>query len=80
MNFLFSVYLMASYMHAPSIDIEGSFLPSWMLCLSVGSLLGVLVHRLVVHRGLEDRVSPPLLFYPSLVILASCLVWFMFFR
>lgn len=78
--FLSSLYLPAGCAHAPSIDVEGSFLPSWMLCLTVGSLLAVMVHRLILRRGLEDRVAPPLLFYPSLVVLASCLVWLLFFR
>lgn len=76
----FSPHLLLGYTHAPSIDVEGSFLPSWMLCLTVGSLLAVMVHRVILRRGLEDRIAPPLLFYPSLVVLVSCLVWLLFFR
>ena len=62
------------------MDVDGSFLPSWMLCLLAGSLVGVVAYRLVLRRGLEERVAPALFFYPSLVVAASCVVWLLFFR
>lgn len=65
---------------SPSVDVEGSFLPSWMLCLVAGSLVAIAAYRIVLRRGLEERVAPAVLFYPSLVVAASCLVWLLFFR
>ena len=65
---------------APSIDIDGSFLPSWMLCLLVGGAVAGLIHWQLEKRKLQHRVMPTVVFYPSLAIAASCLFWLLFFR
>lgn len=78
--FLFPLIAAPGCERSLAVNVDGSFLPSWMLCLTVGSLAGVLVYRLVLRYGLEDRVAPALLFYPSVVIAISCLIWLFFFR
>jgi hypothetical protein len=65
---------------APSIDILGSFFPVWMVCLSVAVILTFFVRSLVVRYKLESHVGPVALFYPSIVVLFSCLLWLIFFR
>jgi uncharacterized membrane protein YidH (DUF202 family) len=65
--------------HAPSIDIDGSFLPSWMLCLLVGMLVTGVVHWQLVQRKMQHHVMPAVVFYPSLVIAIASLVWLLFF-
>jgi len=65
---------------SPAINVDGSFLPAWMLCLLVGTLVAIVANRLIEQRGLEERVAPPLVFYPGLVIAASSLVWLALFR
>jgi len=65
---------------APSVDVLGSFLPSWMLCISLGVAAAGLVRWLLVHYRLEKRVSFLVLFYPSLVVVVACMVWLAFFR
>jgi hypothetical protein len=65
---------------APSIDVLGSFFPVWMVCVSAAVILSFLVRKLLVRSKLESRVGPLALFYPSLVILFSCLLWLISFR
>jgi prepilin signal peptidase PulO-like enzyme (type II secretory pathway) len=64
----------------PAIDVEGSFLPSWMLCLLLGSLVAIATHLYVLRRRLQQRVAPAIIFYPSLAVACACLVWLLFFR
>ena len=65
---------------APSIDVLGSFFPVWMVCLSAAVILTFLARNLVVRCKLESHVGPVALFYPSLVVLLSCLLWLICFR
>jgi hypothetical protein len=57
----------------PTINIIGSFFPSWMLCALVG--IG-----LFVRMGLHPYVGPPALVYSSLGILVTLVLWVAFFR
>jgi hypothetical protein len=65
---------------APSIDVIGSFFPVWMLCLALGVALAFVARYYLVRYQLESEVGPLALFYPSIVILSSCLLWLVFFR
>jgi hypothetical protein len=65
---------------APSIDVLGSFFPVWMLCVSAAVILAFLARNLVVRCKLESHVGPVALFYPSIVVSVSCLLWLIFFR
>jgi hypothetical protein len=65
---------------APSIDILGSFFPIWMVCISAAILLAFLARKLLVRCKLESHVGPVALFYPSMVVLFSCLLWLICFR
>jgi len=66
--------------HAPSIDIIGSFFPVWMICLTIAIVLTFVVHSLLLRFHLESEVGPVALFYPSVVVLFTCLLWLIFFR
>ena len=65
---------------APSVDILGSFFPIWMVCGSVGVVLAFITRKILVRSRLESHVGPVALFYPSLMVLVSCLLWLIFFR
>jgi len=65
---------------APSIDIAGSFLPSWMFCLLGGLGAAGLVHWQLLQRKLQGRVEPAVVFYPSVAVAVACLLWLLFFR
>ena len=66
--------------HAPNIDIIGSFFPVWMLCLAISIPLTFAVRFLLVRLHIENEVGPLALFYPSVVLLFTCLLWLIFFR
>ncbi len=65
---------------APSIDIIGSFFPVWMICLTLAIVLTFVVRYLLVRYQLESEVGPVALFYPSVVVLFTCVLWLIFFR
>jgi YtcA-like protein len=62
-------------MHCPSLNIFGTFFPSWMLCVIAGVVVAVLAHKVLAAVGLGAEVKPPLLVYPSLGLAAAFLVW-----
>jgi hypothetical protein len=65
---------------APSVDVLGSFLPVWMVCGSAAVILTFLARKLLVRYKLESHIGSVALFYPSLIILVSCLLWLISFR
>jgi hypothetical protein len=65
---------------APSVDILGSFFPVWMICLTSSVVLIFGVRYLLVRYKVEQDVGPLALFYPSAVILLTCLMWLILFR
>jgi len=65
---------------APSVDIIGSFFPVWMICLTLAVVLAFFVRYFLVRYQLESEVGPVALFYPSVVVLFTCVLWLIFFR
>ena len=66
--------------HAPSFEIVGSFFPVWMVCLTAAVILTFFVRKQLVRHKLESQVGPVALFYPSMVVSLSCLLWLLLFR
>ena len=65
---------------APSFDIIGSFFPVWMVCVAIAVVLAFVVRYFLLRAKLEQEVGPLALFYPSVVILFTSLLWLTFFR
>ena len=65
---------------APSVDIIGSFFPVWMVCLTIAIVLASILRLVLLRYQFESEIGPVALFYPSVVILLSCLLWLIFFR
>jgi hypothetical protein len=65
---------------APSIDVLGSFFPVWMVCLTIAVALACVLRIVLVRVQFESELGPIALFYPSVVVLLSCLLWLIFFR
>jgi len=65
---------------APEVNIIGSFLPAWMICLTAGVILAFVVRYLLVRYRIESEVGPLALIYPCVVIFFTCLLWLIFFR
>jgi hypothetical protein len=64
---------------APSVDVIGSFFPVWMLCLTIAIILASILRLVLLRYQFESAIGPVALFYPSVVILFSCLLWLIFF-
>lgn len=77
---LMTACLIAGCARVPSIDVDGSFLPSWMLCIAAGVLVALAAHAYVLRRKLQQRVAPSVLFYPALAVSVACLLWLLLFR
>jgi YtcA family len=65
---------------APSVDVLGSFFPVWMLCVIIAVVAAFVVRSLLLRFNVEAHVGPLAIFYPSIVIFFSCLLWLVFFR
>ena len=76
--FLLSICVGCS--RAPAIDLVGSFLPSWMLCLTFGVIVTGVTRWQLIRRRIEDCVMPVVVFYPSLLVASACLMWLVLFR
>ena len=72
--------ILTSCAHAPSVEIVGSFFPVWMVCLTAAVILTFFARKQLVRHKLESQVGPVALFYPSMVVSFSCLLWLLFFR
>jgi hypothetical protein len=72
--------VLAGCARAPSLDVLGSFFPVWMVCASTAVIFAFFARKLLLRYKLESHVGPVALFYPSLVILFSCLLWLISFR
>ena len=60
-------------MHCPSLDIFGTFFPSWMLCALLG-VVGAVVAFKIVSR-LRVELGPRLLVYPAIALAVTSLTW-----
>jgi YtcA family len=65
--------------HAPSIDVFGSYFPAWLICLAVGVALTVFTN----FAGRVLKIRPfhflgPFL-WVSLILIFSIAVWFLFY-
>ncbi len=65
---------------APAVDIIGSFFPVWMVCLTIAIILASILRVILLRYQFESEIGPVALFYPSVVILLSSLLWLIFFR
>jgi len=64
---------------APSIEFIGTFFPVWMFCIIAALAITGLIRAGLVRWGLEQKLGPLVVFYPSLAVAFSCLLWLIFF-
>ena len=64
----------------PQVNVVGSFFPSWMLCVAIGIVLGIVARRLFVRAGIDPYLGPRALVYPSLALLVALVLWVALFR
>jgi CDP-diglyceride synthetase len=64
----------------PIVNIQGSFFPSWTVCMAVGGVLTAGLRQLFAVLRLEPHLGPLPLVYPSLWVLMTMLTWLAFYR
>lgn len=62
-------------MHCPSVNVFGTFFPSWMLCTFIGVGAAGVAHKLFGVLGIRTELKPPLLVYSSVALTVTFLVW-----
>jgi len=75
--FLLAPLLLASCSRAPSFDILGSYFPAWLICLTLGVVLTVVIRWLLLRLQIE--VVFPIVVYPSLTALFAFGMWLVFY-
>jgi len=64
---------------APSVEVIGSFFPAWMFCIIAALIITGLIRLELVRRGLEKKIGPLVIFYPSIAVAITCLLWLILF-
>ena len=64
---------------APSIEFIGTFFPVWMFCILAALAITGLIRAGLVRWGLEQKLGPLVVVYPSLAVAFSCLLWLVLF-
>ena len=64
---------------APSIEFIGTFFPVWMFCILAALVMTGLIRVGLARWGVEQKLGPLVVIYPSLTIAFSCLLWLIFF-
>ena len=64
---------------APSVEFIGTFFPVWMVCILAALAITGVIRTVLVRLGWEQRLGPLVVFYPSLMVAISCLLWLVSF-
>jgi hypothetical protein len=65
--------------HPPEYSIFGSFFPAWIFC-SVGGLVLMAGVRVAVGRtAVAEYLATPVLFYLSMAVFLTCVLWLLFY-
>ena len=65
--------------HAPEYSIFGSFFPVWIFCSVGGLVLAAGVRALIAHTAIAEHLAAPVLFYLSMAIFLTCMLWLLFY-
>lgn len=64
---------------APTLNVLGSFFPSWIFCGLVGLVLTVLARLALLRAGIEQHLSPLVVVYPCLTAFFTFTLWLLFY-
>lgn len=77
---LFGPALLLTGCHAsPSLDILGSYFPSWLLCAVIGIVLTIAIYIILLKTGIDEFLPARLLIYPCLVLMLTLFTWLIWF-
>ena len=64
---------------APSQDVFGSFVPSWLICAVAGFAAAVLCRFILKFAGLSDQLLAPPLTYVGIAVAVALAIWLLWF-
>ena len=65
--------------HAPEYSIFGSFFPAWIFCSVGGLVLAAGARALIARSAIAEHLAAPVLFYLTMAIFLSCMLWLLFY-
>jgi YtcA family len=65
--------------HAPEYSIFGSFFPAWIFCSVGGLVLAAGARVLIVRSAIAEHLAAPVLFYLTMAIFLTCMLWLLFY-
>ena len=68
-----------SAVHCPSLNIFGTFFPSWMLCSLIGVAAAAFAYYVLSRTRFGSELKPPLLAYTSIALSVTFILWLSFF-
>lgn len=66
-------------MHCPSLNIFGTFFPSWMLCAILGIVAAALAYAVLSRTRLGQEIRPALVAYASVALSVTFILWLTFY-
>ena len=66
--------------HSPTVDVLGSYLPAWIVCILLGLALTIISRHIFIILKLHSHLRPVLLVYLCLMICYTHIIWLLFFR
>lgn len=64
---------------SPEYSIFGSFFPAWIFCSVGGLLLMAGTRAAIIRTAVTEHIVAPVLFYLSMAILFTCVLWLLFY-
>jgi len=64
----------------PTLNIEGSFFPAWIVAMVMGLALTLVARYVFALLRLEPHLGPLVLIYPSLGLLFTLVTWLVLYR
>jgi YtcA family len=71
--------LLVGCSHAPEYSIFGSFFPAWIFSAVGGLLLATGARALIARTAMAEHLAAPVLFYLSMAIFLTCVLWLLFY-
>jgi YtcA family len=65
--------------HAPEYSIFGSFFPAWIFSSVGGLVLAAGARVLIARSAIAEHLAAPVLFYLSMAIFLTCMLWLLFY-
>lgn len=75
-----AIFLLGGCAYSPTVDVLGSYFPSWMACIIIGLILTLIVRLLLIGFGIYPYLRIKTLVFPCMLILFTLAVWLVFFK